>query len=34
MQRGSHEILTTSTKLLDIKPKFYQFDGDLIETNN
>ena len=31
---GSHTILATSTKLLDIKPKFYPSGGNLIETNN
>ena len=32
--RGSQAIVTTSTKLLDIKSKVYRSDGDLIETNN
>ena len=33
---GSHMILATtySTKLLDIKSKFYRSGGDLIENNN
>ena len=32
--RGSHAILATSTKSLDIKSKVYRSNGDLIETNN
>ena len=31
--RGSHTILTTSTKLLDIKSEVYRPGGDLVETN-
>ena len=29
-----HALLTISTKLLEIKYRFYGFDGDLIETNS
>ena len=32
--RGSHVILSTSTKFLDIKSELYRSGGDLIETNN
>ena len=32
--RGSHAILATSTKLLDIKSEVYRSNGDLTETNN
>ena len=32
--RDSHAILTTGTKLLDIKSKVYRPGGDLVETNN
>ena len=32
--RGSHAILATSIKLLDIKSEVYRSSGDLIETNN
>ena len=32
--RGSHAILATSIKLLDIKSEVYRSGGDLIETNN
>ena len=31
---GSHTILATSTKLLDIKYEVYRPSGDLVETNN
>ena len=31
---GSHAILATSTKLLDIKSEVYRSGGDLTETNN
>ena len=33
-KRGSHMILATNTKLLDIKFEFYRSDGNLIETDN
>ena len=32
--RGSHAILATSPKLLDIKSEVHRSGGDLIETNN
>ena len=31
--RGSHALLTTTTKLLDIKYEFYGSSGDFIEDN-
>ena len=31
--RGSHTILATSTKLLDIKSEVYRSGGDLTEIN-
>ena len=30
---GSHALLTTTTKLLDINYEFYGSSGDFIETN-
>ena len=34
IQRGTHAIFATGTKLLDIKFEVYRPDGDLVETNN
>ena len=31
---GSHTILTTNTKLVDMKSEVYRPSGDLVETNN
>ena len=32
--RGSHTILATSTKLLDMESEVYRPGDDLVETNN
>ena len=34
IQRSSHAILATSTKLLDIKSKVYRSGGDLVDISN
>ena len=34
IQRGTHAIFATGTKLLDIKSEVYRPGGDLVETNN